>query len=372
MSKKILVTGGAGFIGSFLVDELVKQGNEVRILDSLDPQVHPNSRPPEYLNRRAEFIKGDVRDRDTVKKAIQDIEVVFHEAAAVGVGQSMYQIEHYVDVNTRGTAVLLDVLVNEKNSVKKFLVAASMSSYGEGAYECKNCGLVEPELRTEGQLKKKVFELMCPKCNSFLEPIPTPETKTQKSNSIYAITKKDQEEMVLQIGRTYGIPAVALRYFNVFGPRQSLSNPYTGVAAIFMSRAINNNPPVIYEDGLQTRDFVSVHDIVKANLLAMNSNSANYETFNVGSGSPITIKDIAETVIRLQGKKFKPEITGKFRKGDVRHCYADISKIKNKLEFRPSISFEEGMKEIIEWSKKTKAEDKFEEAAEELKEKGLI
>lgn len=371
-TKNILVTGGCGFIGSFLVDRLVGDGHSVRILDNLDPQIHKNSSPPDYLNKEAEFIKGDIRDRKELKKALEGVEIVFHEASAVGIGQSMYEIEHYVDVNTRGTATLLDLIVNEENNIKKMMVAASMSSYGEGSYECEKCGKIEPNLREEGQLEKRKWELICPECGSSLKPIPAPETKSQKTNSIYALTKKDQEEMFLQIGKAYGIPAVALRYFNVFGPRQSLSNPYTGVIAIFLSRVKNNKPPVIYEDGLQTRDFISVHDIVEANIKAMNSSNADYETFNVGSGKGLSIKEIASKIIELNGSNLSPEITNNFRKGDVRHCFADISRIRNKLEFEPKTSFEEGMKELIKWSSSVKAEDRFEDAAKELKERGLI
>ncbi len=371
MSNKILVTGGAGFIGSFLVDKLIEEGHFVRILDNLDQQVH-QGKMPDYINKKAEFIKGDVRNTADLKKAFEGIEIVFHEAAAVGVGQSMYQIKQYVDTNSLGTANLLDFIVNKNNNIKKIIVAASMSSYGEGVYECSSCGRVKPALRTEEQMKREEWELKCPKCRKILKPVPIKEEDQQNCNSIYAITKKDQEDMVLNIGKSYGIPAVALRYFNVYGPRQSLSNPYTGVAAIFMSRIKNNNKPVIYEDGLQTRDFISVHDIVEANILAMNHSNANYEVFNVGTGKPISIKKIAEILARLYGKDITPEITNKFRKGDVRHCFADISKIKNKLGWEPKISFEQGMKELIGWSRNVKAEDKFEKAAQELKDKGLI
>lgn len=369
---KVLVTGGAGFIGSFIVDELVQKGHDVVILDNLDKQVHTTGMPPAWLNKKAEFIKGDVRNKDDVRKAMDGVETVFHEAAAVGVGQSMYEMNYYVDVNTRGTANLLEFLANEEHSVKKMLVAASMSEYGEGLYKCGKCGLVEPPLRGEEQMAKGDFEQHCPKCDSILEPVPTPETKHLDCNSVYALTKKDQEELFLMVGKAYGIKAVALRYFNVFGPRQSLSNPYTGVAAIFMSRIKNNNAPVIYEDGIQSRDFVSVHDIAQANMLAMESNAANYEVFNVGAGSQIAIKQVAEILAKLQGSKIKPEITNKFRKGDVRHCFSDISKIKKKLGFKPKVSFEEGMKEIIQWSQDVKAVDKFEQATAELKKKGLV
>ena len=280
---KVLVTGGAGFIGSFIVDELLRRGHQVRIFDNLDPQVHPNSTKPAYLNPEAEFIQGDVRNIDALRNAMQGQEVIFHEAAAVGMGQSQYQIKHYVDVNTGGTANLLDLLVNTNHSVQKVIVAASQSSYGEGMCKSPALGGVKPDFRREEQLKNGRWEHECPKTGSVMKPVPTPETASLDCRAIYAITKRDQEDMLLSIGSTYRIPCVALRYFNVYGPRQSLSNPYTGVLAIFMSRLANGKPPVIYEDGMQSRDFISVHDIVQANLLAMEK-EANYEVFNVGSG----------------------------------------------------------------------------------------
>jgi dTDP-L-rhamnose 4-epimerase len=368
---KILVIGGAGFIGSFIADELVKNGNTVRILDNLEPQVHGKS-VPQYLNKEAEFMSGDVRDDNDLKKALVDIEEVYHMAAMVGVGQSMYQVKRYVDVNTLGTANLLDFLVNKEHDVRKLVVASSMSTYGEGSYECEKCGEVYPPLRTDEQMRNEDWELHCPSCGSILKPIPTKESKKQDCNSIYAITKKDQEEMVLNIGKTYGIPSVALRYFNVFGPRQSLSNPYTGVVAIFSSRIKNNHAPMIFEDGLQSRDFISVHDIVDATILSMKKSAADYEIFNVGAGRQITIKEIAERLAKLYGKDIKPEITLKFRKGDVRHCFSDISKIKNKLGWEPKVGFDEAMKELISWSNPIEAVDGVEKATEELKRKGLV
>lgn len=366
---RILVTGGCGFIGSHLVDALVKT-HSVKVLDSLEYQVH-EGKLPDYLNSEAKYIFGDMRDKDTLERAIEDVDVIFHEASAVGVGQSMYQIKKYVDINTLGTANLLDILVNKEHNVKKLIVAASMSSYGEGSYECEDCGAVDPPLRSLEQMQQGTWELNCPKCGKTVKPMPTSENKIQNCNSIYALTKKDQEDMVLMIARAYGLPAAALRYFNVYGPRQSLSNPYTGVAAIFMSRIKNNNPPIVYEDGLQTRDFVSVHDIVQANILAMEKSRADYEVFNVGTGVPLTIKSIAETIVKTYGSDIEPGITNKFRKGDVRHCYADISKIK-KLGYKQSVTFEEGMKELIEWSSKQTAVDKFDIANKELKERGLV
>ncbi len=368
---KVLVTGGAGFIGSHTVDALINDGFDVRILDNLEEQVH-QGKIPEYLNKEAEFVKGDVLDYDALKEAIQDCEVIFHEAAMVGVGQSQYQPRRYVQVNTGGTANLLDILINSKHDVKKLIVASSMSIYGEGGYECEKCGIVYPGFRSDEQMKKNDWEVHCPKCGKILKPIPTNEEKPLQSNSIYAITKKDQEEMCLNIGRTYGIPTVSLRYFNVFGPRQSLSNPYTGVVAIFMSRVKNDNPLIIFEDGKQSRDFISVHDIVDANILAMEKSAANYENFNVGSGRRITLLEIADTLIKLHNSKLKPQIVGKFRKGDIRHCFADISKIQKKLGFKPSVSFSEGVKELMRWSETVESEDRVDKATEELKERGLL
>ena len=372
MKKSILVTGGAGFIGSFLVDQLIEEGHSVRILDNLDQQVHQGKKP-DYLNPKAEFMLGDVTKKDDFEKALQDQEAVFHLAAAVGVGQSMYQVSHYITSCAVGTANLMDLLVNKEHDVKKVVVAASMSSYGEGAYACEKCGIspIYPDLRPEAQLAKGQWEHICPDCGGELKPIPTPETKHQECNSIYAIAKKIQEDVVLNIGKTYGIPSTALRFFNVFGPRQSLNNPYTGVVAIFTSRIKNMNSPTIYEDGLQTRDFISVHDIARANILSMEKSSANYERFNVGTGNPISIKGIAENIAESLGLDVKPEVTGKFRKGDIRHCYADISKIKSKLDFTLEVSFEKQMAELVEWGKKVEAEDKFEQARKELEEKGL-
>ena len=368
--SKILVLGGAGFIGSHLVDKLVEMGDDVIVLDNLEPQVH--TRKPDYLNPKAQYLFEDIRDEKVLAKTIGDVKVIFHEAAAVGVGQSMYQIDKYVEVNTMATAKLLDILVNKEHNVKKLIVASSMSIYGEGAYECDECGVMYPELRTEDQLKQRAWEMKCPKCGKIVKPIPTSEDKPLHPTSIYAITKSDQEEMCLAIGRAYGIPTVALRYFNVYGPRQSLNNPYTGVCAIFSSRIKNENPPLIFEDGVQSRDFVSVHDIVEANLLAMESSNADYEVFNVGTGKPTNILGIAQTLINLYDKELNPEITNKYRAGDIRHCFADISKIKNKLGYKPKVDFEEGMVELVDWGEEEEAVDRFEEAHEELLKRGLV
>jgi dTDP-L-rhamnose 4-epimerase len=370
---KILVTGGAGFIGSHLVDKLTEEGHEVRVFDNLEPQVHGvEQKIPEYLNKNAEFVRGNVYNKEEVKKALEDIEVIFHQAAAVGVGQSMYQIEKYVKVNTIATAQLLDILVNDEHDVKKLIVASSMSVYGEGAYECDNCGVVYPKLRSIKQLRRRDWEMRCPNCRQIVKPLPTKEDKPTHPTSIYAITKRDQEEMCITIGRAYGIPTVALRYFNVYGTRQSLSNPYTGVVAIFLSRILNGNPLIIFEDGNQSRDFVHVSDVVQANILAMETSKADYEIFNIGTGRRLSILNVANILIQRLNPNLRLEVTGKFREGDIRHCYADISKAQKKLGYTPKIRFEDGISELIEWVKACRAVDLFEQAIKELKSKGLM
>ncbi|MEM3573405.1 MAG: GDP-mannose 4,6-dehydratase [Nitrososphaeria archaeon] len=338
---RVLVTGGLGFIGSHVVDLLVKKGYDVRILDNLDPQVHGmEGKPPSYVNEKAELVIGNVRDKQTVVKAISDVDAVIHLAAAVGVGQSMYEIEKYVACNTYGTANLLDATVNNENSIRKLIVASSMSMYGEGKYRCDSCGPVYPGLRKEEQLLNKDWEPKCPNCGKTVKPMPTDEDKPLMPASIYAQTKRHQEEMCLMIGRTYGLPTVALRFFNVYGPRQALSNPYTGVCALFSSRILNDRPPYIFEDGLQTRDFVNVRDATKAVLLALEESGGDYMPINVGSGKPTSIIKLAETLIRLYGKNMKPYVSYRYRKGDVRHCYADITRAKLLLGYEPSIGMD--------------------------------
>ncbi|MHB8086281.1 MAG: GDP-mannose 4,6-dehydratase [Dehalococcoidia bacterium] len=370
MAKRVLVTGGAGFIGSHLVDALLKKGHEVRILDNFEPQVHVTE--PDYLNKAAELIRGDVRSSDDITRALRDIEVVFHFAAMVGVGQSMYQIERYTEVNSFGTAKLLENLAMSKKHIEKLVVASSMSIYGEGAYTCKDCGVLYPKLRSDAQLKSSKWEMQCSDCDDSVHPIATSEEKPLYPTSVYAVNKRDQEELCLSVGRAYNIPTVALRFFNTYGTRQSLSNPYTGVCAIFMSRIKNNQPPLIFEDGKQLRDFVSVHDIVQSCLLAMEKKEADYETFNVGTGQAISIYEIAQLLIKLMGKNISPVVTGKFRSGDIRHCYADISKIQEKLGYKPEVTLEKGMRELITWGENAFALDKFPEAEKELNEKHLI
>src|SRR3989344_9586164 len=369
--KNILVTGGAGFIGSHIVDKLITRGYKVRILDNLTPQVHKN-KIPNYVNKKAEFVKGDVTNLKDIKKAISSIGAIFHEAAIVGVGQSMYEIEGYIKNNILGTAKLLDYLANNKHGIKRLLVASSMSAYGEGLYKCRTCGLIRPSLRSDEQMSKKDWELYCPNCSKVLTSIGIPETETFKSNSIYAVTKQSQEDMAMIFGKAYGIPTTALRYFNVYGPRQSLSNPYTGVAAIFLSRLKNNKQPIIYEDGLQTRDFISVYDIADANVACLENDKAFGKVFNLGTGNSVTIKMVAQILADLLNKKIEPEITQEFRSGDVRHCIADISLIKKTLGWYPNRNFEKGMKDLIKWGERVKAKDLFDQASKELQSKNLL
>ncbi len=366
----ILVTGGCGFIGSHLVDRLVRDGYKVRVLDCLEEQVHSGQKPS-FLNQEAEYIYGDIRDCGKTKAALAGIEAVFHLASQVGVGQSMYQIQKYASHNSEGTAVLLDIIVNSKNKVRKIVAASSMSIYGEGTYKCFDCGPVYPSLRSESQLKRKQWEVFCPKCAKEVEPAATREDKPLKPSSIYATTKRSQEEMCLEVGLTYKIPAVALRYFNVYGPRQSLNNPYTGVSAIFLSRLKNNKPPLVFEDGKQSRDFIYVDDVVEANMQVLEKSEADYDYFNLGTGRAHSILDVADTVISLSAKDIKPKMLRSFRRVDVRHCYADTSKIKERTGFSPQVSFKEGMAKLKAWSQGLSAADLTGKAQAELKRKGL-
>ena len=370
MAKRILITGGAGFVGSHLADALLDRGHEVRVFDNLTPQVHAKGLPG-YLAGEVHFVHGDLRDLDAVRDAVRDIDVVFHFGAAVGVGQSMYEISHYMGANTQGTANLLQAILDSDIKIEKLIVASSMSIYGEGKYLCVDCGEVAPRERTTEQLKSKRWEPVCPKCGKDVAPIPTDESKPLNVSSYYALSKKDQEEMVLLFGRTYGLPAVALRFFNIYGTRQALSNPYTGVAAIFASRLLNERAPLVFEDGNQMRDFVSVHDIVQANLLAMEQSGGDGLALNVASGEPVSVKEVASTLARFLGVELEPELTGKYRAGDIRHCFADISAIKSRLGYQPQVKFADGIRELVGWLKEQRAEDRASEAVQKLTVYGL-
>ncbi|MGD9130324.1 MAG: SDR family NAD(P)-dependent oxidoreductase [Candidatus Bathyarchaeota archaeon] len=374
--EKILVTGGAGFIGSHTADLLINNGYDVTVVDNLEPQVHGKLQAkPDYINKDATFIQHDLQDQNFLKKMLSEVDAVIHLAALVGVGQSMYQIERYINGNTGATATLLDILAKEEHNIKKLVVASSMSVYGEGKYYCEECATeVYPNLRTHQQLKNQQWNQLCPSCGSIVKPLPTDENKPLMATSIYAQSKRHQEEMCLLVGETYGIPAVALRYFNVYGSRQSLSNPYTGACAIFTSRILNDKSPYIFEDGNQKRDLIHVTDIAQANLKALENSNANYEAINIGTGKAISIVELAETLIELYNKpNLKPHVSNEYRKGDIRHCYADTTKAQKLLNFKPATTLQEGLTELAGWAKTHgwDAVDLFEKALQELKAKRL-
>lgn len=375
MSKNVLITGGAGFIGSHLVDRLIEEKHNVTVLDILEEQVHGKSNKlPKYLNEKARFVKTSVTNYNDLKDLVKECEVIFHLGAVVGVGQSMYQIRKYIDNNILGTANLLDILVNCDHSIEKLIIISSNTVYGEGKAKCDQCGVVYPSLRSENQLINKEWEVKCPHCGLEVKTLFTDENTPFNSSSIYALSKQSQEQMGLLIGKTYGINTTVLRFFLVYGPRQALSNPYTGVCSIFSTRLLNEKPAIIFEDGLQSRDFVHVNDVCQALILALENNAVNGEIFNVGTGTPITIKEVAEIITEKINPKLKPVFNQQYRIGDIRHCVADISKIKNKLGYKPSINFKEGINDLITWIKSQKYEvkDTTQNALDELKEKGLL
>ena len=370
MNKHILITGGAGFIGAHLANELLKHGYKVRALDNLCAQVHgPQQRRPDYLSADVELVVGDVRDDAAVRQALKGVDAVYHFAAAVGVGQSMYEITHYTGVNNMGTATLMQALIDQP--VERLVVASSMSIYGEGLYRNSEGQISPGHERSLDQLKSSRWELL-DAAGAELHPVPTPESKAPTLASVYALSKYDQERMCLILGRAYGIDTVALRFFNVFGIHQALSNPYTGVLAIFASRLLNDKAPMIFEDGRQQRDFVSVYDIARACRLALETPEAAGEVINVGSGCPFTIREVAERAARVLGKEhLTPEITGEYRVGDIRHCFADIGKARTLLGFKPRVTLQEGLTELAGWLDGQVARDNVAEARAELAARGL-
>ena len=373
-NERVLITGGAGFVGSHLADALALAGHEVTLYDNLEPQVHGAGRSdrPAYLDPRHRLEAGDIRDQERLAPLVRESDVVVHLAAMVGVGQSMYQVRRYTEVNTMGAATLLQVLVDDPGRVRKVVVASSMSIYGEGAYRCPSCGPVAPRLRPPEQLEARDWEPRCPSCRAVLEPLPTDEDKPLYPTSIYAINKRDHEEMFLAYGLAYGRPTVALRFFNIYGSRQALSNPYTGVAAIFSGRILSGNPPLVFEDGLQQRDFVHVSDVVQACMLAMANPAADHQVLNVGSGRALSVRDVAEALARELGWEGGFEVTRKFRAGDVRHCFADVSRARRLLGYEPRVSFEQGVGELVGWvARQQGVRDTVAEAASELAARGL-
>ncbi len=368
----VLVTGGAGFIGSHLVAALLARGHHARVLDALVPQVHGAVTQPARLPRDAEFLRGDVRDENALARALERADAVIHLAAEVGVGQSMYEITRYADVNTRGTAQLWQSITRSRAQIGKVIVASSMSIYGEGAYACAQHGRVFPPPRSEAQLRARIWELRCPQCETMLTPLPTAEDKPLAPASTYAITKRDQEEFSLVLGRAYAIPTVALRFFNVYGSHQALSNPYTGAIAIFGARLKNGHAPLVYEDGNQIRDFIHVGDIVRAILLALENANGDGQAFNVGTGQPRTIYEVAQTLAQVTGAAIAPNVIQQFRAGDIRHCYADMTRLRATYGFEPQCAFRDGVSEWWAWAERELANDGARQANDELAARRLV
>lgn len=349
----VLITGGAGFLGSHLARRLLAAGYRVRLLDCLDPQVHPEG-APSYLPAEAELQVGDVCDRTAVERALEGIGYVVHFAAVVGVGQSMYQIARYNRTNLQGTAVLLEGLLARQrrpgSGLARLLLAGSMSIYGEGRYRCSGCRQAQTvEARPLEQLRRQEWDTHCPQCGTVLEPAPTDEAKAPQLGSMYALTKRVQEQMCLLFGRTYQLPTVVLRFFNTYGPQQALANPYTGVAAVFAAELLAGRRPQVFEDGKQLRDFVSVHDVTAACQLALESESTAAQIFNVASGQTVTVAELARRLARALECELEPQITRRFRLGDARHCIADISAAHTQLAYRPQVSLEQGLRELGVW-----------------------
>jgi len=369
MSDRVLITGGAGFIGSHLADALLRDGYHVRALDSLVQQVHPTRERPDYLDPAVELVVGDVRDADAVRSALDDVDFVVHLAARVGVGQSMYEIDDYVAVNSLGTATLLQALLDRP--VARIVVASSMSIYGEGLYLDRGGRAVPALARTRAALAERQWEPRGAE-GEPLRPVPTPESKPPSLSSMYALNKFEQERSVLLFGEAYGIPATALRFFNVYGPRQALSNPYTGVLAIFASRLLNDKPPMIFEDGGQRRDFVAVSDVANACCLALEQPGVAGKVLNIGSGESVTVAEIADRLARILGRpQLEAELTGEYRVGDIRHCFADVSRAHTVLGYAPQVTLEDGMRELAIWLEGQVADDQVEQARRELSQRGL-
>jgi len=364
VSERVLITGGAGFIGSHVADELLAAGYRVRALDSLVEQVHGTAARPEYLDPDVELVVGDVRAAEVVARAVDGVDSVVHLAARVGVGQSMYEPAAYASANTSGTAVLLEALLD--HPVNSLVVASSMSVYGEGLYVDENGEPFTDAERTRDQLERREWEPA-----PSLSPVPTPEWKTPSLASVYALTKYDQERLCLIWGQAYGVPTTALRFFNVYGPHQALSNPYTGVLAIFASRLLNGNPPLVNEDGHQRRDFVSVADVAAACRLALEDGAAAGRAVNIASGRSVSVLEIAAVLSEALGIEIEPKIIGSARAGDIRHCFADVSLARELLGFEAAVPLEDGIRTLVEWLADQEPEDRAEAAQFELDSRGL-
>lgn len=373
INNKILITGGAGFIGSNLSLKLISKGYEVTVLDNLSEQIHGHSSNLfKSIDGKVNFIKGDVRNAEDWHKALQNQDIVVHLAAETGTGQSMYEVQKYVDVNINGTAIFLDHLVNKPHSVKKVIIASSRAIYGEGKYICEFHGIIYPEARKESDLLNGDFEPKCSICNKNLSVLPTDEDAKIHPLSVYGITKQNQEQMILKVCRSINIPAVAFRYQNVYGPGQSLKNPYTGILSIFSTQIKNENSINVFEDGLETRDFVYIDDVVNATILGIEKEKANFEVFNVGNGKGMSVLKVAETLKKYYQSNIDIKVTGNFRLGDIRHNVADLVKIKDFLAFQPEFDFEQGIAQFADWVNQQEIyEDQYSKSIEELKAKGL-
>lgn len=370
MARRILITGGAGFLGSHLADALSRRGDQVRILDSLHPQVHgQKGERPEYLARDVEVVTGNVADPGAVEAALQGIDAVYHLAARVGVGQSMYEIADYTHTNSFGTGVLLEALL--RHPVERLVVASSMSIYGEGLYRLPDGTVWSGAVRRTEDLKARRWDPTGPQ-GEPLTPVPTPEEKAPSLASVYALSKYDQERMCLLFGQAYDLPVVALRFFNAYGPRQALSNPYTGVLAIFASRLLNGRAPLVFEDGGQSRDFVNVHDVVQGCVRALDARDAAGDVYNIGSGRAYTVLEIARAVAAAVDRAdIEPRVTSQYRAGDIRHCHADITRARQRLGYEPTVTLEEGLQELAAWLSDQQAHDRTVEAHAELAARGL-
>ena len=374
---KILITGGAGFIGSNLALSLLSHGHDVKVLDNLSKQIHGEDplKSPLYrsIKDKVEFIQGSVKSKEDCRKALNNIDIVVHLAAETGTGQSMYEIEHYTNINIVGTAILLDIIANEKLPISKFIVASSRAVYGEGKYRCKEHGIVFPKERNIENLKAGFFEPKCNLCGSDLILQATDETSLLHPTSIYGISKLTQEQIVLTFCKSLGISSIAFRYQNVYGPGQSLTNPYTGILSIFSSRIRNNKGINIFEDGIESRDFVYIDDVVNATISGIELELPICEAINVGSGVATNVNWIVEKLQLLLNINVNTKITGQFRIGDIRHNYADITKLKKVLNFTPTIEIETGILNFVNWVKNEDIkEDKYEQSLEQLKIRGLL
>ncbi len=368
----VLVTGGAGFIGMHLVDALLAEGERVRVLDNLDPLAHPSGEPPAQFPAEAELVVGDLRDRVAVDGALKGVDRVFHLGGVVGNGESMVHVRKAVDVNSGGTATLLEAAIERRDTVRRVVVASSMVVYGEGAYRCPEHGLAAPGLRDRDQLARREWELRCPRCDLVLDPVPTEEITPLRPSSVYGITKRDQEELALVLGRAYGLETVALRYLNTYGPRQALGNPYTGVAAIFAARLLSGRRPLVFEDGEQVRDLVHVTDVVRATRAAMDAPAAPGNAVNVATGNPVRVAELARMIAAALGSGLEPEVTGEARAGDIRHCFADVARARELLGFEAHRTLGEGVSELAAWVATQTVEERGDEALADLRARGLV